>query len=120
MLAMDESAVLCDLAETYHVYDLKALPVKTLAALCAGLRDDSRIKLKISGMKHSFQTYMMAMAVDHLTLLTWLQTKDSQLGRNRPQSILQILFKEPGETVESFATAEEFEKARNEFFKKGE
>ena len=44
MLAADRDALICDLAETYHVLDLTALPVPLLATLAAGLRGDSRIR----------------------------------------------------------------------------
>lgn len=120
MLATDESAVICDLAETYHIYDYRALPLKTLAALCVGLRDDSRIKLKLAGAKHSLMTYMMAMAVDHLSLLTWFQTEDAKRNRNRPASILQTLIHEPVKAdIVAFESVEEFEQARKLFFEEG-
>lgn len=51
MLAIGRDELLCDMAETYRVYDLHALPVRTLATLAAGLRADSRIKMKASGIK---------------------------------------------------------------------
>ena len=44
MIATDEDAMICDLAETYHVFDYRALPVKLLAVLCSGLRSDSRVR----------------------------------------------------------------------------
>lgn len=52
MLSADRDALICDMAETYHIYDVRALPVKMLATLACGLRDDSRIKLKITGATH--------------------------------------------------------------------
>lgn len=52
MIALDEGALTCDMAETYHIYDMRALPVETLAVLACGLREDSRIKLKESGLKY--------------------------------------------------------------------
>ena len=52
MIALDEGALVCDMAETYHIYDMRALPVETLATLACGLREDSRIKLKMSGLKY--------------------------------------------------------------------
>lgn len=52
MIALDEGALVCDMAETYHIYDMRALPVETLATLACGLREDSRIKLKESGLKY--------------------------------------------------------------------
>lgn len=50
MIVTDEDSLICDLAETYHVFNYRELPVKLLATLSVGLRADSRIKLKISDM----------------------------------------------------------------------
>ena len=41
MMALDREALLCDLAETYGIYDVRALPVSTLAVLASGLRENS-------------------------------------------------------------------------------
>lgn len=46
MINTDESAVICDLAETYSIFDYKSLPVLTVATFCVGLRENSRIKMK--------------------------------------------------------------------------
>lgn len=52
MLSTDRDALMCDMAETYHVYDMRALPVKTVATLACGLREDARIKLKMAGISY--------------------------------------------------------------------
>jgi hypothetical protein len=52
MLSTDRDALICDMAETYHVYDMRALPTKTVATLACGLREDSRIKLKMAGVDY--------------------------------------------------------------------
>ncbi|MBQ4177615.1 MAG: hypothetical protein II640_09125, partial [Lachnospiraceae bacterium] len=49
MINADEDALICDLAETYGIFDMESLPVKLVATLAMGLRGDSRIKMKISG-----------------------------------------------------------------------
>lgn len=49
MVALDEDALICDFAETYHVLDLWSLPVQLAATLAAGLRYDSRIMMRING-----------------------------------------------------------------------
>ena len=71
MMHADRDALLCDLAETYHVYDLKALPVLTLAALSFGLRDDSRIKMKLSGMVYVSPVILQAAIADNLALIRY-------------------------------------------------
>ena len=71
MLSVDRDALLCDLAETYHIFDLRALPVVTLAALSFGLRDDSRIKMKMAGMVYVSPVILQAEIVDNLALIRY-------------------------------------------------
>ena len=114
MIRTDETALICDLAETYGVLDWRALPLKTAAALASGLRDDSRIKMKISGAPADRTTILLASAVDRLTWLAWSKTKDAEKGRNRPESIVAKII-EAGQKKEpeymSFRTTEEFDAA---------
>ena len=116
MLRTDETALICDLAETYGVLDWKALPLKTVAALSAGLRDNSRIKMKMSGQKIASETALLAAIADRLSMLVWFRTKDGVNNRNRPESILARLIGEDQEQNEKdfqvFRTPEEFEEAR--------
>ena len=51
MLKTDEDALICDLAETYHIYDWQSYPLGLIATLAAGLRDDSRIKMRLAGCR---------------------------------------------------------------------
>jgi phosphotransferase system HPr-like phosphotransfer protein len=111
MIRTDKDALICDLAETYHVYDYKALPVSLVASLVIGLREDSRIKMKLSGAKAPSEIILLASIIDRLSVLVWMQTKDAQKGRNRPKSLMSLLFpKETKATV--YKTGEDFEKAR--------
>lgn len=112
MLAYDRDALICDLAETYHILDYRSIPVGLLSTLAAGLRDNSRIKIKMSGIKISLDTWMQARMVDALSLLVWSKTEDAQKGRNRPKMITEILTKEKTEEpVKAFTSPEDFEKA---------
>lgn len=43
--------MICDLAETYRIYDYRSLPVKYLAILVSGLSEDSRVGMKRAGWK---------------------------------------------------------------------
>lgn len=120
MIRTDETALICDMAETYGVYDYRRLPVKTAAALAAGLNEDSRIRRKISGQKIESWVMLLAAAVDRLSLLVWTKTKDGQKGVNRPESILTRMMAEPAEEkkeYQTFRTAEEFEAAWAEVIK---
>lgn len=117
MLHEDETAVICDLAETYHVLDYRALPLKTVAALASGLREGSRIRMKLSGIRVSTDTMLAAATVDRLSMLIWAKTKDGEIGRNRPESILDKLTAEDtrsDEEYKAFDSPEEFMQARKE------
>lgn len=97
MTRVGEDDLICDLAETYHVYDWRALPLKTAATLAAGLGSESRIMMRISGQKIKSSVIMQAAIVDRLSLLCWAQTKDAAKGRNRPKMILDTLLSERAE-----------------------
>lgn len=115
MVAIDEDALVCDLAETYHIYDYKSLSAKQAAAFSAGLREDSRIKIKMRGDRVSLPTLLAAMMYDRLSWLCWAQTKDGQKGRNRPESLAGRLNTPPKEPeLEAFDSAVEYERRRAE------
>ena len=113
MIAIDRNALVCDLAEYYHVYDMNGLPLETVAILACGLPSGSRIVRKISGSNYDLQTLMTASILDYLAILVWFQTKDGHKNRNRPKSYVQILTGKKEEPKErSYASPEEFEAAR--------
>ncbi len=113
MIREDRDALICDLAETYGIYDFKALPVSTLAALSVGLRDNSRIKMRLTGQKISQTEALLAAAVDRLSLLLWIQTESAKTGANRPASVLDELLGHRQEESDMvvFESPEEFEAA---------
>lgn len=118
MIATDETALVCDLAEIYGIFDYRQLPADAVAAFSVGLRDDSRIKMALSGQKVSLGTILLAGVVDRLSILIWQKTKDGQNNSNRPQSLVESLTSEPKEREEvAFETSEDFEKAREEILK---
>ena len=116
MIRTDETALICDLAETYGVLDWRALPLDTVAALSSGLRDNSRIKMKLSGQNVTPELLLLASAVDRLAWLVWAKTRDGQNGTNRPESIaakmLGIGKEEEQKQYRTFRSAAEFEEAR--------
>lgn len=116
MIAADEDALICDLAETYGIFAYRALPVKLLATLASGLRADSRIKMILAGTKASEETLLLAGIADRMGQLVWMQSMDGSKGKNRPKSILSILLQDqPSEEDEgpimTFETAEQYEAA---------
>ena len=122
MLAADEDALVCDLAETYRIVDWRALPVRTVATLAVGLSEDSRVKMRLTGAKAPTSTLLTAAMIDRLSVLCWGQTKDAQHGRNKPKMLLDALQaddagKDDGTTV--YSSAAEFEAARKRIMKGG-
>lgn len=101
-----EDELVCDLAEVYGVFSYRSMDPKLIATLCMGLRDDSRIKMKISNSRVTLSQALWARIADELTFLSWTKTKDAQKGRNRPASILKMLTEE--KEVEAFADADAF------------
>lgn len=90
-----------------------------VATFCVGLRDDSRIKLKMSGMKVPLHVILSAIAVDQLKLLVWSKTKDAEKGMNRPKPISLMFMDKTEDDNLSFSSSEEFEKAKSEILKGG-
>lgn len=109
----DKDALICDLAETYGIYDYESLPIQTVATLAVGLRGDSRIKMKMRNEVLTREELFLAMAVDYLALLAWTKTKEAKHGRNKPESIV-AMYNDMGKPKEivSFDTAAEFEAER--------
>lgn len=95
-MAVDRDALLCDLAEAYGIFDFRALPVHTLAALCFGLRDNSRIKMKLAGMQEIPQTILLAAIADNLSAIRYYLT--AKKGDKKPGSFIEEL-KAPAQKV---------------------
>ena len=123
MIALDEDALICDLAETYQIYDYRQLPLNQVAVFAYGLRDDSRIKQMMSNQIVPLETTLLASIVDRLSLSLWLQTKDGQKGVNRPKSIVDQLTKQDKEERDEreylvFESGEDFENYRRSLLAK--
>ena len=124
MIATDEVALMCDLAETYHIYDYRSLPPELVAAFSIGLRDNSRIKLKLNNQEYPLETLLLAIIADRLGILIWSKTKDAEKGRNKPQSIAEQLMpkadNKDSKDYMVFDSPEEFEKAMEEINRRRE
>lgn len=115
MIKLDEEALICDLAETYNIFDYKKLALNKLAILACGLRDDSRIKLKMSENILSPNQLLLAGIQDRLSLLVYSKTKDAEKGINYPKLILDIL----ENNISGFSSGEDFMKERERIMKEG-
>ena len=114
----DEDALICDMAERYHVLDYKALPLRLLATLAVGLPDDSRSKRRLTGDKAGLELTLLAGIFDKLSLLLWAQTKDGAKNRNRPEMVLSHLLpsaQNKDEALEVFNSSEAFKAQRERF-----
>lgn len=115
MLHEDKNALICDLAETYGIYDYKRLPLQTVAVFAIGLREDSRIKLLMNSQKMPLQTQLLVAIYDQLNLLLWTKTEDGEKGINRPKRLSEML--EGTKESVGFNSGEDFEKRRNELLR---
>lgn len=110
MISTDENALICDLAETYHIYDYRSLPCKKVGIFACGLRNNSRIMMKISESPLTIEQTLLALIADNTRMAAWLQTSDAMTGRNRPSSLLAKLLNEVDEDdIVKFSSGQEFD-----------
>ena len=121
MISTDRTALICDLAETYHVYSLESLPVKTVAALAAGLRENSRIKMKMRGAElPGDPSFWLTLLIDRVTdVLAWFGAFENT---KRPTSAVELLLGEfeheqKQGALKGYSSAEEFDAARSKFMR---
>ena len=121
MIAEDKDALLCDLAETYHIYSLEALPLPTVATLACGLRGNARIMKKIVGPHSDIDTILKAGIFDRLSFIAWTKTKDAQSNTNRPESVVNSLLGNSSEKESEYEVFEDGDELlqRLEELKKG-
>lgn len=105
---------ICDMAETYHVFDWRALPLSLAATLAGGLREDSRCAMALKGQRVSGDTILQAASLDYLALLWWAKTEDGAKGRNRPASVLSMFLNDQAKEPDAvtFDSVEAYEAAR--------
>lgn len=123
MIAIDENALACDLAETYHIFDFRQLPPDKVAVFAVGLKNDSRIKRKMRNDELDTETTLLAMIADRIGTVAWLNSADGAKGVNRPKSILEHLAgpkeQQAQDGVVAYESGEEFERAREAILRGG-
>ena len=113
MINLNEDALICDLAETYTIYDYRSLPVRLVATLSAGLRDNSRIKLLMADSSVSLETYILASIADNLALL---RAGFGKSNKEKPFLFTDAISEKTNKkSVVGFRTASEFEAALARF-----
>lgn len=111
MVNVDEEALICDLAETYHIFDYRSLPLLTVGIFACGLREDSRIMMKLSGTEVSLNSMLLSIIADNTSCIAWLNSTDGYKGINRPKSIVKALSEsesKKGNDIRCFRTGKDF------------
>lgn len=118
MLNSAKDELICDFAEIYHIYDLRALPVRRLAVLACGLGQNSRIWAKLNGYKAKWSEIVLALCADRLAILCWFQTEDGHKGENKPEllapQLLGMTDQSGKDTYLTYDSGEEFTAAWND------
>lgn len=111
MLSLDRDALICDMAETYHLLDLRSLPVRLLATLAAGLRDDSRIRMKMLGLSYVSANLAIIQVRD---ILMQIFSKEE-----KPFLLTDVVLGDRKDVRNTgrFATPEDFEAAREKLIR---
>lgn len=118
MIATDKDALMCDLAETYGIFNYKELPASRVALFACGLRDDSRIKQRMRQDTYPLNTMLLAAIADRLSLLLWTKTKAAQKGRGKPALLIERMIKSKSDIV-AFSSSASFEQTRAKILKGG-
>lgn len=111
MMNLDKNALLCDIAETYHIYDYRSLPLHMVGIFACGLREDSRIMMKVMGVKVNTIQTLIALIADNTRLIAWLQSSDGEKGINRPKPLLAMMSEEKysENNIETFENGQQFD-----------
>ena len=121
MIMTDRDALLCDLAETYHIYDFNDFRPSKLAIFAAGLRDDSRIRLKMAETNYMSHTAMLAKMTDTMTLIHYYFT--AKQGDPAPSLVTDLMYQDrkidKGGEYMTYSSGKAFLEAWNEEVKHG-
>ena len=104
--------MICDLAETYHIFEYRRVPVRLLGTLVAGLGANSRVHQRITEQEVPTDIFLQAAIVDELRMIVYLL--DGNKNKKMPEPITQRLIKshEKPRKEAVFRTPEEFMRAR--------
>lgn len=113
---------MCDLAETYHIYDMYQHSPSRIAVFCNGLGADSRVKKALNGLNDSGLSlrYLLAVEIDAIHMLIHTLSGSGKA----PASIADIITGKKRESAGTgnqmtFESAEDFETVRAEILKGG-
>lgn len=110
MIGAERDLIICDLAETYQIYDYHRVPVKTLDTLISGLGPDTRIGMKRSGRKAPINTVLLANIYDALF---------TEKGKPTKTSLFLVETKhDRSDNKTKFESADDYEAARENILRK--
>ena len=108
MLAKGRNELICDMAETYHIYNIYALPVSLLATLASGLRGNSRVVMKLNGMEDVPLFLMIAHIADDLKMFDYSFSDDAKHNRNAPPLFTDEIFGKEKPKKDGFNSGDDF------------
>ena len=105
--------MICDLAETYGIYDYRSQSPELISVLVFGLKEDSRVIKKITKARLSFNDSILALIFDSLQIINY--KLGHRKGQEKPKSLFKKLTEEKKkDDLQKFATPEAFENWRKE------
>ena len=116
MIGRDKDALICDMAEYYHIYDMRALTVRQLSVLACGLPESSRSKMAMRGSSMPPELTILCGIFDQLSALRWTLSADAGKGKEPPPSILSVISgeakPEKPKALKGYSSGADFEAAR--------
>lgn len=119
MIVEGEDELICDFAEYYHIYNYTALPVVYAAKLAVGLRETSRIKMKLAGENGTYEQKLMTLMYDCVNVIRYFHTQDAYDNINHPKSLYNQIFgdkddaEQPSGDFHGFDSGDDFRKFWN-------
>lgn len=107
LINLDEDSLICDFAETYHIYDYRAFKPSYCAVLAIGLKDDSRVKMALSETKLNTTQMLLAAIADRVGLLIWQNTENGRKGVKQPVSIITEINRDHSKDIKGFTSGED-------------
>lgn len=120
MIRAGEGELTADLWQYYNIKNWREERLVTVATLAVFLPLESRIKRKLAGLgEYTLDQILLATAVDRLTSLLYTHARK---GTKRPESIAEKLMNQKADKKDSlmtFSSGEEYEKARRRIIEGG-
>ena len=117
-MASDRGDFICDLAETYGIYDYRKVPVHLLGTYAAGLGHNTRIGMKRRGVTAPADVILLAQLYELILTIAWSFKKKKESLPKTPLD--EFIVGEKAETkkeLKGFSSANAFEQERQKILK---